>query len=334
MDDYGHQLAEESLAKLEKELAKLYRQAERDIRAKILKKQRSEFESYMNERSMLIDSLDGTKESELAYDIWLKRQSVSASWIYGMVEDLSDAAVRTNQVATNAIADAVPGVYAENANWAAYTIDKATHLDTRFNLVDESTVRQLVMRSDPILKELTIPKLDRPKDYRWNSQRFRSAITQGILQGESIPNIVKRTGSIFGSNRAAAMRAARTATTNAENAGRVASYERAKDIGIQLKQEWVATLDGRTRSSHRMLDGEKVDIGEKFSNGLRFPGDSWGAAEEVYNCRCTLVAAVDGVDQSDAARWSRLPDGITYDEWKAGRSFSDEVIQRHVKEAS
>ena len=61
-------------------------------------------------------------------------------------------------------------------------------------------------------------------------------------------------------------------------------------------------LDIRTRHSHRQLDGERREVGEKFSNGCRYPGDPQTPHAEVCNCRCTLVAAVDGVDQSKADR--------------------------------
>lgn len=53
-------------------------------------------------------------------------------------------------------------------------------------------------------------------------------------------------------------RTARTAVTAAENAGCVDSYSRAKSLGIELEQEWMATLDVRTRSSHRKLDAAGV----------------------------------------------------------------------------
>ena len=89
-------------------------------------------------------------------------------------------------------------------------------------------------------------------------------------------------------------------------------------MGIKLKQEWLATLDSRTRHSHRQLDGERREAGKRFSSGCRYPGDPQAAYAEICNCRCTLVAAVDGIDQDSADRFSRLPAGTTYEQWKAG----------------
>lgn len=338
LDDYGHELAEESLRKLERRFASIYSQAAREMR----EKQEKEMAAYQRELSQRLKALDDTPEARKKHEDWLAEQAMRNRWVGDMSDRLANKATEGNALAMQALNDTLPTVYAENANWAAYTVDKAVGYDTSFTLVDADTVRNLVTGSASteavgsryarrdgsataggrLLPEITFPAVDRRKDYRWNRQRFNSAITQGILQGESIPNIVKRTESIFGMNKAAATRAARTATTCAENSGRVSSYERAQGMGIELKQEWVAALDGRTRESHRKLDGVKVAVGEEFEaerGKLRFPGDPQGHPSEVYNCRCTLVAAVDGVDQEDAARWSRLPEGMTYDEWREGK---------------
>ena len=72
--------------------------------------------------------------------------------------------------------------------------------------------------------------------------------------------------------------------TGAENAGRVDSYIRAENMGIEMEQQWMATLDNRTRESHRHLDGEHRPVGKKFSNGCRFPGDPEAPAGEIWNC--------------------------------------------------
>lgn len=61
----------------------------------------------------------------------------------------------------------------------------------------------------------------------------------------------------------------------------------AKAKGADIVKQWDAVLDGRTRDSHRRVDGEIRELDEKFSNGLMFPGDPSGSAAEVINCRCT-----------------------------------------------
>lgn len=318
VNDPAHEWTDERLTELERAMRDEYSQAAEEMRDRLDRALRA----YSSEKAQREKAMDNTEEAMKAHREWLRMQAIQQTRMGSMVDQLADAAVNANARAMDMVRDAVPTIYSENANRAAFDVDKAVGYDTDFALVDESTVRALIgsgVTDSPILREVRVPKVSRPKDYQWNRQEFTSAVTQGILQGESIPDIVKRTRSIFGMNRAAAFRAARTATTSAECAGRVSSYRRAERLGIDLMQEWVATLDTRTRDSHRVLDGERVAVGEEFSNGLRFPGDPQGPGREVYNCRCTLVAAVDGIDQSAAARFSRLPDGMTYEEWKAGR---------------
>lgn len=318
VNDPAHEWTDERLTELERAMRDEYSQAAEEMRDRLDRALRA----YSSEKAQRERDMDSTEEAMKAHREWLRMQAIQQTRMGSMVDQLADAAVNANARAMDMVRDAVPTIYSENANRAAFDVDRAVGYDTKFTLVDESTVRALIgsgVTDSPILREVRVPKVNRPKDYQWNRQKFTSAVTQGILQGESVPDIVKRTRSIFGMNRAAAFRAARTATTSAECAGRVSSYRRAERLGIDLMQEWVATLDTRTRDSHRVLDGERVAVGEEFSNGLRFPGDPQGPGREVYNCRCTLVAAVDGIDQSAAARFSRLPDDMSYEEWKAGR---------------
>ena len=117
--------------------------------------------------------------------------------------------------------------------------------------------------------------------------------------------------------------------TGAENAGRLDSYKRAEDMGIEMEKMWVATLDRRTRHSHRVLDGEVQPTKEEFSNGCMYPGDPEGAPEEIYNCRCTMISQLKGFEKDisdlDLRHDSHLGD-LTYDEWKEEKESESNPI--------
>lgn len=35
---------------------------------------------------------------------------------------------------------------------------------------------------------------------------------------------------------------------------------------------------------------------------------------------CAIIAATESFETDDAERWSKLPEGMTYEQWKAGGS--------------
>lgn len=348
MSDYAHEWTDEQIERLERRFASAYAQAAREMQGKLEKA----LADYGKENSQHLKALDGTPEAQRLYDEWKRSQAVSQTWMSDMVHQLSESATHANMHAADMINDCLPHVYAENANMSAFALDKQLGYDTGFTLVNEDAVRYLMGMplqkpgDDQLLREVTwMPdeermhvqdlrkrEVDYPKDMRWNREKFQSAITQGILQGESIPNIVKRTKDIYGRNKASATRAARTATTNAENAGRMSTFERAQRLGIDMEIEWLATPDGRTRSAHRELDGKRVQLGESFVNSIgsiRWPGDPQAAGANIWNCRCRANGRVVGFDgkRGDWAdergeRWTRLPKGMTYDKWKKAKAVS------------
>lgn len=338
MADQAHEWTDEQINRLHRRLAREYSQAAMEMRTKL----NSYLEDYGYANQSWKDAVRSGEATKEQYRQWLKSQSVRRDYLADMCDTLARDATRTNQLAADMINDELPRVYAENANYAAYGIESHLGRNTHaFDLVDQSTVRRLMGMTDDgqVIKEVTTDKsivnpplvtmrklnLDEAKDVRWNRQKFNAALTQSILQGESIPNTAKRMARVLNMGQNMAVRAARTAMTSAENAGRVDSYQRAKRLGIDLEQEWLATLDERTRHSHRELDGQHVPVGGKFkvpSSGheLEFPGDPKAHPSEVWSCRCTLVAWFheDG-EESAKGRFSRLPKGMTYEEWKRNK---------------
>lgn len=311
MSDQAHDYAERKIAEFQAEVWEVYQQAQVDAQealAKFLKR----FEKEDAKRRELVEKGEMTKAE---YKAWRSGQILRSKQLSSTLDQVSQAMTEANQVAMAALAGKLPEVYAENANYSAFWVCKETGLAVGFDLVDTDTVQHMLTAGEALFMA---PDVNVAKDKLWNRKLMASQLTQGVLLGESIPKMARRVQRVTGSNYVAAVRTARTAVTGAENAGRVHSYKRAKDMGIKLQKEWLATLDGRTRHSHRQLDGQKIpnEDGAKFDNGCRYPGDPQGRYEEICNCRCTLVAAIEGVDTSDAERWSRLPEGMTYEEWK------------------
>lgn len=309
MSDQAHDFAERKIAEFQADVYETYQQAQADAQealSRFLKRFEKEDERQRAK-------VEAGELSEADYKAWRKGKILRSRQLSSTLDQVSQAMTEANQVAMAALSGKLPEVYAENANFAAFSICKDTGVAVAFDLVDPDTVGHMLTAGAALL-----PAVDVAKDVAWNRKLVSSQLTQGVLLGESIPKIARRVQNVTGSNLATAMRTARTAVTGAECAGRMSSYERAKGMGIKLKKEWLSTLDNRTRHSHRQLDGERIDNDEKakFSNGCRYPGDPTARYAEICNCRCTVIAAVEGFETDDAERWSKLPKGMTYEEWK------------------
>lgn len=319
--DEGHKLTDKKLEKLIRKLDKVYSQAAKETEVKL--------NDYMR-RFKIKDAIKQrqVKAGKISHEEWVNWRvgqiAVGQRW-EEMRDTLAEDLTHVDEIATQMVGESMHEVYALNHNFGTFEAEKGSLVDTSYTLYDKHTVENLVKKNPDLLKA---PSLDKNKDLRWNKQNFQSAITQSILQGEDIRKTAKRVAlGTTKKDRNAAVRNARTATTNAENAGRSDSYKRAKEMGIKMMQVWLATLDGRTRDSHRSLDGEKIPVGDKwhhpkFSNGLRFPADPQGAAHEVWNCRCTLIAEVDGVDYNltDVTQRNNKIGNMSYEEWKATKT--------------
>lgn len=310
--DEAHEAADAEIEAFRREVSGIYAEAQ-----KTASKTLTEYlERFREEDDAWRDRVARGEATEAQWKSWRRGKILTGRRYRVVLKQVAEGYTHANEIAMDALEGRLPGVYAENYNYGTFQAYSAARVDDAFALQDASTVQRLLTDHDSYLPK---PTVNVPKDVAWNRRLIANQITQGVLLGESMPKIAKRVGKVIGSNMATAMRTARTSVTAAENVGRVDSYRRAQSLGIELEQEWLATLDGRTRSSHRKLDGEKVEIGEKFSNGCRYPGDPEAPYAETCNCRCTLIAAVEGVDYSDGKRWSRLPEGMTYEEWKAGK---------------
>jgi HK97 family phage portal protein len=65
------------------------------------------------------------------------------------------------------------------------------------------------------------------------------------------------------------------------------SLEAARQNSDRATKTWVVT-SGNPRPSHAALNGETVPVSENFSNGMAWPGDASGGADEVAGCSCEM----------------------------------------------
>lgn len=324
MADYGHRETDKRLEVMEKRISKVYADTLEEAKAK-LNAVLKEFQEEDAKKAQLV--ADG-KLKQRAYVAWRQELLGKAKHLQDMIDVLTEDFTNADKIAMKIVSGEAKNVYALNANYAAYKIEQDANVNLSWTLYDHSTVERLISEEPDLLP---LPSVNIPLDQQWNKKHITAAINRGILLGDPIPDIAQRLLNVASMDLNAAIRSARTATTAAECAGRIDTYKYAESLGIEMQQEWVATLDDSTRHEHRILDGQRVNIGEAFEvDGatIRYPGDPQAPGYLVYNCRCTLVSAVKGIDQSDAPRASKLGN-MSYEEWKAGKE--QESVEKSEK---
>lgn len=310
--DDGFKQSEKMLNELEVKIHKEYAQASKEMGQKV----DAYFAKFEKQNAKMEQAVRSGRMSVKEYNEWRLRKMATGKRYIAMRNTLAKDLTNTDKIAMKMVNQALPDVYALNMNYGTYSIEKDSKINTSFTLYNHAAVERLIKDNPKLLPN---PKVDIPKDLRWNQQHIQSAITQGILQGKSIPEIAKNLQNVTGMDERAAIRNARTAMTGAQNAGRLDSMKRAAARGIGVKKGWLSTLDNVTRDSHVDLDGEVQEIDRPFSNGLMYPGDASGIPAEVYNCRCRLTHEYDKykTDWSNPANRNTSKLGnMSYQEWK------------------
>lgn len=332
-DDDGRKETNKTLAKMEKEVNAVYTQAWKEVNTKF-----EDFcEKFKKKDKLMRQKLASGLITKSDYIEWYKRQTFQKKSWQALLESLETDLNNADKYASAIIKNNLPTVFAQAHNFGTYEVEKGSGINTFYKLYNTDTVKRLIKDKPDLLpalnpKSKTAEDIREGKVKRWNHQKITSAVNQGILQGESIPQISKRLQEVTDMDRKAAIRNARTATTGAEAAGRDASYERAEKKGIKVKRQWLAYLDNRTRDTHAILDGQIRAVGEKFQvygEEIMYPGDPTAPAGLVYNCRCRTIAIIEGFEGDiREGRSSKLGD-MTYDEWKqAHTEHYEEYLKR------
>ena len=124
-------------------------------------------------------------------------------------------------------------------------------------------------------------------------------------------------------------------TRNAESlATAFANYgteEGAKRSGYRCDKVWV-TGSSHPRATHAAMAGERVEVGKRFSNGARWPGDTNLSAKETCNCKCRIEIVKDWRTGEQA--WKRPGDMRSRAEIERVTSVATAKVQSRAYEDS
>jgi len=147
----------------------------------------------------------------------------------------------------------------------------------------------------------------RPFIVNWSESEIRrvsNIITTGFLTGETNAQIARKIsgkgGSLDKQTRRNNMMVTRTATTHVSNVARFDTMKENDDVVIGY--EWVSTLDSRTTTECRSLDGKIFKWSDSYQPKPPFH----------IGCRSTTAPVVDqrySLDDSDSKRASRGSSG-------------------------
>lgn len=156
------------------------------------------------------------------------------------------------------------------------------------------------------------------------TQEISRGIATGLGYGDIARNIANATSAPVSRTKTIARteghRIQQTSTADVQRA--------AKDKGADVVKQWDSTLDGKTRESHRRVDGEIRELDEKFSNGLMYPGDPSGGAAEVVNCRCaSLTRARWALDEDELEELKKRAESFGLDKTENFEEFKAKYLE-------
>jgi SPP1 gp7 family putative phage head morphogenesis protein len=222
-----------------------------------------------------------------------------------------------------------------------------------FVLNEAETTRGLILAASPVALEMTLPSTQTLRSIvtsrpfqghllaswfvglsRSSQQSVESSINIGIVQGESVPQIMRRlrgtASQAFGNGTAAQIKrnteaVVRTSINHIQSHAREATFKENEEL-IKAVQ-WVSVLDHRTTPICVSRDGKTFPI----DDGPRPPAH--------WNCRSTVVPVLKswkelGIPLNEAPPGTRsslngeVPDQMTYPEWL--KRMESQPNTRHI----
>ena len=207
---------------------------------------------------------------------------------------------------------AMGDTYAQSYYRTAFNVEKEVQAHLRFGQLNPNTIKRAV--ENPLDR---VGFLQRNRaNQELLKRQLSSELTQGLIKGESYPQISRRIKGRMDVGATNVQRIVQTECHRVQTQGRLDSLEHAHNEGVEMGYRWVATLDTATRDLHADMDGREADVVDgrpefELPDGGTAEGPGMtGIAEHDINCRCTVIGYVK--DYEPKVRRAREEGTIPY----------------------
>lgn len=156
-----------------------------------------------------------------------------------------------------------------------------------------------------------------------------SEITRGIASGLSYSDIARNISNASKAPFSRAKVIARTEGHRIQQASTADAQKASKARGADVVKQWNSTLDGKTRPTHRELDGQIREVDEYFEvagKKAKYPGDFNDPAEDC-SCRCvSLTRARWALGEDELKTLQDRAKFFGLDKTKDFESFKDKFL--------
>lgn len=293
-EDELKRLAKKSEDKMDRKLFNFYKKALRDLK-KETKKFVDEFE----------DLTFSQKREQ-------KRKKKMMKEIDGIIKDM-EGETQTN------IFDYVKDTTIDSYAGVFYDLEGKTKMAIDFDMLNEKYIDKLVN------KKIAGKNFSTRLHGNTNelAKVVKAELLDGAIDGKGYRVIAKSIAEQTESSYKNSLRIAKTEGHRVQSEATQQGYETAEGLGIEMKKQWLASLDDSTRDNHADLDGQIVGIDEEFEiDGYSAEGPGmFGDSAMDINCRCTTITIVD--DISPKLRKDNINKEVieykNYSEWKKER---------------
>lgn len=259
------------------------------------------------------------------------------------IGEMTDTLYEANKTAKEDVNEALPEAYADGFNRELYGIEYDLNDDSGLIPLDAENYYDWMQEHPELFR---IGEVDEQKDKDWNKNTIRNTLITAVLVGVATYKLTGYvTDTVINRNRESMQRNAEDTLYGGNDNGKQQAMTTAEEKGIQMKKEWRATLDFKTREAHRELDGVQVAIDRAFvyhGDEIRFPRDPEAPAYLRCNCRCAY-RHVNPTWKKVAYRKENIKDedgnkpiikNMTYKEWFAEKQkqFGAEELEKQIKE--